>query len=82
VDSIATDVPYGRASSTEGRDAGRVVQDALVMGRELLKSGHRMVIMHPETHPAQEGQDWSFEEEHHLYVHKRLTRSITVLRRR
>lgn len=82
VDAIATDVPYGRASSTQGKGAGRVVQDALATGRELLKSGARMVIMHPENLPAEPGSDWLFEEEHHLYVHKRLTRSITVLRRR
>jgi len=82
VDAIATDVPYGRASSTEGKGARYVVSDALSTARELLKSGSTFVIMHPKSVPAEPGSDWSFEEEHDLYVHKRLTRSITVLRRR
>jgi len=82
VDAVATDVPYGRASSTEGRDPEGVVRDALAAVRPLLRSGSVFVIMHPKGIPAAADSAWSFEEEHDLYVHKRLTRSITVLRRR
>ncbi|HYC11833.1 MAG TPA: hypothetical protein VEC02_04145 [Nitrososphaerales archaeon] len=82
VDAIATDVPYGRASSTGGRDPQSVVRDALATAKLLLRSGSMLVIMHPKDLPAEAGSAWSFEEEHDLYVHKRLTRSITVLRRR
>ncbi|HME18412.1 MAG TPA: hypothetical protein VKF15_01595 [Nitrososphaerales archaeon] len=82
VDAIATDVPYGRASSTGGKGAERVVRDALSSAQALLRSGSMLVIMHPKSLPAEPGSGWSFEEEHELYVHKRLTRAITVLRRR
>jgi putative methyltransferase (TIGR01177 family) len=82
VDAIATDVPYGRASSTGGKGADRVVRDALSAAQALLRSGSMLVIMHPKNLPAEPGSEWSFEEEHELYVHKRLTRAITVLRRK
>jgi tRNA (guanine10-N2)-dimethyltransferase len=82
VDAIATDVPYGRASSTGGKDAGGVVRDAILAAQSLLKRGSMLVIMHPKSLPADPGTEWSFVEEHELYVHKRLTRAITVLRRR
>jgi tRNA (guanine10-N2)-dimethyltransferase len=82
VDAIATDVPYGRASSTQGREAADVLSEALRAAHSLLKSGSRMVVMHPEDLRAEPASGWSLEEEHSLYVHKRLTRTITVLRRR
>jgi tRNA (guanine10-N2)-dimethyltransferase len=82
VDAIATDAPYGRASSTRGSGPTTVVQDALEVFPVVLKSGCRMVMMHPKDIPVQSTSELVVEEEHHLYVHKRLTRAITVLRRR
>ena len=82
VDAIATDVPYGRASTTAGKEASLVVLDALSVASSLLKRGSVLVIMHPKSLPADPGSDWAIEEEHDLYVHKRLTRTITILRRR
>ncbi len=82
VDAVATDVPYGRASSTWGRDAGSVVRATVETMSALLRSGSRMVMMHPRLVPVEPSSDWALEEEHHLYVHKRLTRTISVLRRR
>jgi tRNA (guanine10-N2)-dimethyltransferase len=82
VDAIATDVPYGRASSTRGRGAKSVVTETLETMPRLLKSGSRMVIMHSDKMPVEPTSEWVFEEEHRLYVHKFLTRAITILRRR
>ena len=82
VDAIATDAPYGRASSTRGSRPTTVVQSALERFPSLLKSGSRMVMMHPKDIPVLDTTELVVEEEHHLYVHKRLTRAITVLRRR
>lgn len=82
VDAIATDVPYGRASSTGGKEPHVVLQDALETLPRLLRPGSRMVIMHAKRSPMELGSAWALEEEHHLYVHKMLTRTITVLRRR
>lgn len=82
VDAIATDVPYGRASSTGGEGARRVMNEALRTLPDILNTGARMVVMHPKELPIEPTPYWSLEEEHHLYVHKMLTRTITILRRR
>lgn len=82
VDAIATDAPYGRASSTRGSGPTAVVQRALESFPTLLGSRSRMVIMHPEHIPVESTAELVVEEEHHLYVHKKLTRVITVLRKK
>jgi tRNA (guanine10-N2)-dimethyltransferase len=82
VDAIATDVPYGRASSTLGRGAESILSGTLSAAQGLLKAGSVLVVMHPKSVPAEPGGGWSVEEEHYLYVHKLLTRAVTVLRRR
>ncbi len=82
VNAIATDLPYGRASSTRGADPRDIVQRTLATLPLLLKEGSRMVIMHPQTLKIEASAEMAIEEEHHLYVHKLLTRTITILRRR
>ena len=81
VDAIATDVPYGRASSTGGRAPESVVQSVLETTPSLLRRGSRMVLMHSSHSEVKSSRDWALEEEHNLYVHKSLTRTISVLRR-
>ncbi|MGD0477920.1 MAG: hypothetical protein ABSB29_07125 [Nitrososphaerales archaeon] len=81
-DAIATDLPYGRASSTRGADPRDIVQRTLATMPMLLKKGSRMVVMHPQTLKIEGSAVMALEEEHYLYVHKLLTRTITVLRRR
>lgn len=82
VDAIATDAPYGRASSTRGAGAATVIQRALERFPSVLKSDSRMVLMHPKDVPVESTNELVVEEEHHLYVHKLLTRAITVLRKK
>ncbi len=82
VDAIATDTPYGRASSTRGSGATTIVETAIGRFPSLLRPGSRMVMMHPKDVPVHDTPKLAVEEEHHLYVHKRLTRAITILRRR
>ena len=82
VDAIATDLPYGRASSTRGLSAGVVVERALESLSPLLEPGRRMVLMHASHTPVPPSPEFAPQEEHNLYVHKRLTRTITVLRRK
>jgi tRNA (guanine10-N2)-dimethyltransferase len=82
VDAIATDLPYGRASSTRGLDPRDIVHRTLATMPLLLKEGSRMVVMHPQTLRIKGSAEMVLEEEHHLYVHKLLTRTITVLKRR
>ncbi len=82
VDAIAADLPYGRASSTRGADPEAVLKEALETLPLLLGEGSRIVLMHPRTLKIEESAELALEEEHHLYVHKLLTRTITVLRRK
>ncbi len=82
VDAIATDVPYGRVSSTQGRAQESVVEQAVAVLPSIVRRGGRVVLMHPRQAAVTATREVVVEEEHYLYVHKRLTRAITVLRRR
>ncbi|QQG48793.1 MAG: hypothetical protein HY247_00255 [archaeon] len=81
VDAVATDIPYGRLSSTRGSDASKVAEGFMGTLSEALRPGGRAVVMHPQQVPLKGSGSVSIDEEHHLYVHKLLTRTITVLRR-
>ncbi|MDV3277209.1 MAG: hypothetical protein LYZ69_01925 [Nitrososphaerales archaeon] len=81
VDGIATDVPYGRAASTRGRKARDVIQLTMGLAVSVLGAGSLMVLMHPKLMPVEPLSGLTVEDEHYLYVHKRLTRAITILRR-
>jgi tRNA (guanine10-N2)-dimethyltransferase len=81
VDAMATDVPYGRASSTSGSDTRQIMDALLTNASSMLPSGHRLVLMHPQTVGVEGGGGFDLQEEHQLYIHRKLTRTISVLRR-
>jgi len=81
VDAVATDIPYGRASSTRGRLPREMLGLLLPALALVTKPGSRIVLMHPQDVAVEPSNDFESEEEHHLHVHKLLTRTITVLRR-
>jgi tRNA G10 N-methylase Trm11 len=64
-----------------GMKTDSILTGALARASSQLSSGGRMVLMHPESLPIPQSQEWVLEEEHTIYVHKRLTRAISVLRR-
>ena len=82
VDAVATDIPYGRASSTGGIRGSDVLQQTLSTVPSVLKRGSRLVVMHSRETTVEGNEELVLEEEHHLYIHRLLTRTITVLRRR
>jgi tRNA (guanine10-N2)-dimethyltransferase len=81
-DAIATDVPYGRASSTRGRESREIIDLVLPALARLLRPSSRLVLMHRQQEQIESSPELEVIEEHHLHVHKLLTRAITVLRRR
>jgi tRNA (guanine10-N2)-dimethyltransferase len=81
-DAVATDVPYGRASSTRGHDPKEIIARALPALATVVRPGGTVVLMHQKEVAADPGRDFVLVEEHDLHVHKRLTRTISVLRRR
>lgn len=82
VDAAATDIPYGRASSTRGRRPGEIMDSFLGPLAAVMEPRARLVLMHPQDLPAPRSREFSMREEHHLHVHKLLTRTITVLEKR
>jgi len=82
VDAIATDIPYGRASSTRKRPPKEMIELLLPSLALVTAPGSIVVVMHPQDVPLTDAGELSLLEEHHLYVHKLLTRAISVLERR
>ena len=81
-DAVASDIPYGRASSTGGLMPSAIADAALRSLGSLLRPGSLAVIMHPQTLYIGGSREFRVEGEHHLHVHKLLTRTITVLEKR
>ena len=82
VDAVATDIPYGRVSSTRGQTTRSIADKALVALSSTMARGRLLVLMHPQSMAVEVTADFSVLEQHHLHVHKLLTRTITVLRRK
>lgn len=81
IDAMATDIPYGRASSTKGKDTAQIAKEFLVSA-SILNSDKYCVLMHPSHVQLDLGNTFELKEQHLLYVHRNLTRAISVLRRR
>ncbi len=81
VDGIVTDVPYGRASSAYGKKPNEIVGGLLESAAKMLTPGRLMVMMHPDSVKIVSTPHFTKEGAHHLYIHRKLTRVITLLRR-
>jgi len=64
-----------------GEELGVIIDGLLKAGAALLRRGRIAVVMHPRSSRVTPGDTFRVEGEHHLYVHRNLTRTITVLRR-
>src|SRR5579875_3492378 len=86
IDGVATDVPYGRASSTKGKETSKIIHDFINSIEESFRPPSQgrqrfCVIMHPSTIGIEnDGNSFQLEERHLLYVHRNLTRAISVLK--
>jgi putative methyltransferase (TIGR01177 family) len=86
VNALATDIPYGRASSAGGLDSREILKSLLQGAPDMLARGRKLVVMHPksvEVAPLlKEGEevDLRVEREVEIYIHRTLTRTISVLR--
>jgi len=84
VDCIATDPPYGKASSTHGLNAAELMASFLPAAAEVLAKGGHMCFAVPswvEVEELASSAGYSLVERHELRVHGSLTRVIVVLRR-
>jgi len=82
VDAVATDPPYGISASTRGEESHRLCRDALSSLEKQIKDGGRICIATPhymEISEFLEGTKFKILEQHHIRMHKSLTRVISVL---
>ena len=85
VDAIATDPPYGRASSTKGVSVTELLKASLASLAEVLRSGGCICFAVPVEYYHEDlvdAKDFSVVEKHTMRVHRSLSRRIVVLRRR
>jgi putative methyltransferase (TIGR01177 family) len=85
VGAISTDIPYGRASSAGGSEMSKILRSLVEGAPEVLPAGRKLVVMHPKSllvEPiAKETGRLRVERELDIYIHRTLTRTITVMRR-
>jgi len=86
IDGISTDVPYGRASSTRGKETETIIREFTISASQMLSRGagtKYCVIMHPShVEFAYDTSSFELAERHFIYVHRNLTRAISVMRSR
>ena len=81
VDCVVTDPPYGRSATTVKRTTMQIVEEVLTSVRELLDKGQRICMAAPKTlniNRAGIALGYKHLESHFVYVHRSLTREITV----
>ena len=77
VDAIATDPPYGRATSTRGEPLAALYRRAFSAFRTLLPVGGYAAVVLPSPEAIRIGEEYlRLEEAHTLRVHKSLDRTF------
>jgi tRNA (guanine10-N2)-dimethyltransferase len=84
MDATATDPPYGRSSSTKGRETQALVKEFLTETASILKTGGKVCLSVPFDVDVDGliSRDLRTLETHLLRVHRSLTRRITILTRK
>jgi len=81
VGAVATDIPYGRASSAAGRRSSDVLSSLVERAAGVIPGGRKLVVMHPKSLRVEEAGGLRVEEELDIYIHRTLTRTVTLMRR-
>ena len=79
-DAVLTDPPYGRASSTGGEPAERLVSRILPRWADRVRTGGRVVVVQPEGAPPLP-VPWEIRVAVSVRVHRSLTREFRVYER-
>lgn len=80
VSAVATDIPYGRASSAGGLRSSDILRSLVQGAPDVLPEGRKLVVMHPKSLEVEAGE-LRVEQQLEIYTHRTLTRAITVMRR-
>ncbi len=84
VKAIATDPPYGISASTGGEESQNLYTEALVTMEEILTDTGRLCMATPHYMDIKEliqGTNFEIIEQHHIRMHKSLTRVISILKK-
>lgn len=81
VDGIASDLPYGRSTSTRGEGITDLYQRALDSFDSVLSRGARAVVILPTVDAVASESRFEVVETHKLWIHRSLTRHFCVLRK-
>ncbi|MCP8322061.1 MAG: hypothetical protein H3Z52_14165 [archaeon] len=82
VNAIVTDIPYGRCASSRGVKALNLLKEFILQAEAIVPKGRCCVIVHPNTIELDELDAFEVKERHEVYVHRNLTRAITILRKK
>ncbi|NHK31538.1 MAG: methyltransferase domain-containing protein [Asgard group archaeon] len=85
IDSISTDPPYGRSTSTHGREIKNLLKQFFEQANQALKRDGYLAIGMFEEMPLQEvANEFNFEVKVYekLYIHKSLTRKVGVFQKK
>jgi len=81
VDGIATDPPYGRATSTKGESIPALYRRAFSAFADVLGRGRKVVVAVPDLSLLDDIESFRMVQKHPLWVHRSLTRNFCVLER-
>jgi len=82
VDAVVTDLPYGRCASSRGIKTLNLLQEFVLQAEDIMLKGRYCVVVHPNTIKLNGLHAFEVKERHEVYVHRTLTRAITILRRK
>jgi tRNA (guanine10-N2)-dimethyltransferase len=85
VNAIATDPPYGISASTGGEESQNLYSQAIVTMEELLADDGKLCMATPhymDLSGLVKGTNFEIIEQHHIRMHKSLTRVISILKKR
>jgi len=84
VDAIVTDPPYGISASTGGERSNELYQQSIDSMQNLINKGGLVCIATPHYLDIQDmlqGTNFQIIEQHHIRMHKSLTRVISLLQK-
>lgn len=83
VDAVATDPPYGISASTGGEKSLDLYKQSIVSLAKIIKEDGRLCMATPhylDIHEVLKGTNFEVIEQHHIRMHKSLTRVISILK--
>ena len=85
VNAIATDPPYGISASTGGEESQNLYAQSLITLEEILMDDGRLCMATPhymDIHGLVNGTNFEIIEQHHIRMHKSLTRVISIFKKK